>query len=231
MMPLSYPCGCINRLDPEYGNVMRSVLKCNAHKAKSNTGREDEKGQKYYEKCGTAGLLGKIETPHVAELCEALGDDVVPYLAGGSALEVGCGVSPYATWLKSKGYSYFGTDTCGWAIDFMRAVGHDVAKIETWEVHPDLTGSYDLVLAAHVLEHIADAPNELCDMRRCLKPGGQLVLVVPDDSDPVNPDHLWFFTQKTLRVCMLYAHFTEIRTVERQIMEHEKFIYAAGTAP
>jgi SAM-dependent methyltransferase len=40
--------------------------------------------------------------------------------------------------------------------------------------------SYDFVVASHVLEHIANPLRALCEWKRVLKPGGALLILVPD---------------------------------------------------
>lgn len=42
------------------------------------------------------------------------------------------------------------------------------------------TGTYDFLLSSHVLEHLANPGRALRAWRRVLRPGGSLVLVVPD---------------------------------------------------
>jgi SAM-dependent methyltransferase len=42
------------------------------------------------------------------------------------------------------------------------------------------TGSFDFVISAHVIEHLRDPVGSIVEAIRVLKPGGVLVLVVPD---------------------------------------------------
>jgi SAM-dependent methyltransferase len=42
------------------------------------------------------------------------------------------------------------------------------------------TGSFDFVISAHVIEHLRDPVGSIVEAVRVLKPGGVLVLVVPD---------------------------------------------------
>ncbi len=41
-------------------------------------------------------------------------------------------------------------------------------------------GSFDVVIASHLIEHLANPIRALCEFERVLRPGGRLVLVVPD---------------------------------------------------
>lgn len=57
--------------------------------------------------------------------------------------------------------------------------------------------SQDYVVASHIIEHVADPLGILCDMNRVLRPGGLLVLLLPDrhrtfdrERDPTPLSHL-----------------------------------------
>ena len=62
-------------------------------------------------------------------------------------------------------------------------------------------------------------------MANMLVPGGYLWLLVPDDTDSVNPDHAWFFDQTTLRTAVERTGLVVDRIVSRKIVEREKFLY------
>jgi len=46
--------------------------------------------------------------------------------------------------------------------------------------HQIQSGSQDFVVAAHVIEHTPNPIGAIVESHRCLKPGGKLVLVIPD---------------------------------------------------
>ena len=63
-------------------------------------------------------------------------------------------------------------------------------------------GSFDFVYSSHTLEHVANASEALCNWYRVVKPGGYLILFVPDRDlyektltlpSRWNPDHKRFF--------------------------------------
>jgi SAM-dependent methyltransferase len=84
----------------------------------------------------------------------------------------------------------------------------------TWDVqHGDaqfLKGvpdaSLDFVHSSHCLEHVEDPREALHHWLRVLKPGGHLIVVVPDEDlyeqgvfpSTFNPDHRWTFTVQKL---------------------------------
>lgn len=63
-------------------------------------------------------------------------------------------------------------------------------------------GSFDFVFASHCLEHLVDPATGLRNWLRILKPGGHLVISVPDEDmyeqgafpSTFNRDHKWTFT-------------------------------------
>src|SRR3546814_3492720 len=62
--------------------------------------------------------------------------------------------------------------------------------------------SYDFVHSSHCLEHLRDPEEGLRNWFRILKPGGHLIVTVPDEDlyeqgifpSAYNPDHKWTFT-------------------------------------
>src|ERR1041385_333763 len=58
---------------------------------------------------------------------------------------------------------------------FMKGVDH---KVDLQDL-PFTDGSYDLVFASHVLEHIRDDKKAIREIRRILKPNGVAILPVP----------------------------------------------------
>jgi SAM-dependent methyltransferase len=217
-----YSCGCANATDPASG-VLRSVVKCDHHRSRQRDPATLDEA--YYAELGIIRDGKLLPTAHVAELAEALGD--FPDAPSGSyALEVGCGVSPYVFAITVAGYHYVGVEPSKWAADWVwRTYGVRVVNEAIESAHP-LIPVYSLILAAHVLEHLGDAPGAVAKLAAMLRPGGELWVIVPDDSDPTNPDHLFFFTEATLWSCLEAAGLSVERMAVRRRVPHERFIYA-----
>jgi SAM-dependent methyltransferase len=96
-------------------------------------------------------------------------------------LEAGCGrLWPIA--LPGVQYHLTGLDLDPAALDIRLRVEKDLDAV----IHGDLCSvdlppdSFDVVYSAYVLEHIATADVALLQMVRCLRPGGLLVIRIPD---------------------------------------------------
>jgi SAM-dependent methyltransferase len=80
--------------------------------------------------------------------------------------------------------------------------------------------SFDLVLCAETLEHVRDVQLFLSEIRRVLRPGGELALTTPaaarlaPPEDPLSP-HLRRFTRRSLRRVLGELGF-EVRSLERR---------------
>lgn len=134
---------------------------------------------------------------------------------GGKAarlLDLGCGDGNHLTWLKDHAERLYGSD-----YNLLRLIRSDARKtgatlfladIMSYPSHGDF---FDVIYFNHVLEHIPDDARALETVARILKPGGLLVLGVPNEGAwwwqlayrraPVvraNTDHVNFYTGKTL---------------------------------
>lgn len=217
-------CGCINRVDATCG-VLHCVKKCPRHqRLRDNHVALDEA---YYGQFGLVRGGVPQQTAHVAELLQACSELCVavrPAGQGEGAIEVGCGASPYAPWLQTLGYTYLGVDLSIWATKWLHDV-YGVATMQTDFMQLPKLDNCGLILAAHFLEHAENAPATCRKFLDTLKPGGQLVLVVPDDQDLSNPDHFWFFTEHSLTAMLEQVGFVEITAVTRRILAKEQFVY------
>jgi hypothetical protein len=213
-------CGCETQIDQRCGASF-SVTKCEAHRAAQRDPATIDAA--YYEELGL--IRGGIvqTTQHVAELTDAIGgfDKAQP---GAVAVEIGGGVTPYAGAIQAAGYRYLGVEMSHWAAEWARST-FDVEVIQ--ESLDQVHGiTCDLMLAAHCLEHMPDAIASLNKMAEMLKPGCPLFLIIPDDSDMTNPDHLWFFNESTITNAIAQAGLVIEKIVTKRIVKHENFIYA-----
>ena len=102
---------------------------------------------------------------------------------GGRVLENGCGVGMYVEHLAP-----FGGCIVGLEYDFERAAeaGSRSQRIlnAAGEHIPLPSGAFDLILSHEVLEHVQDDAQAVREMVRVLRPGGRIVLFVPNRGYP-----------------------------------------------
>lgn len=129
--------------------------------------------------------------------------DLVPYMRG-RVLDLGCG--------QEKVYPIVvGIDNRIDAKLFGIEVKPDIA-VDTCERMP-LFGDAcaDTVFSSHLLEHISDFEGALTEWWRLIRPGGHLILYLPNNEDAVadggypkmgepgaNPDHKWDVSYRRL---------------------------------
>jgi len=93
-------------------------------------------------------------------------------------LDVGCGTGANLKMLATCGRAE-GVDISPQAIEFCRERGLDSVKLGAIEQLPYESGSFDLVTALDVVEHLDDDVLGLREMRRVLRRDGRLLLFVP----------------------------------------------------
>ncbi len=93
-------------------------------------------------------------------------------------LDVGCGTGANLLLLSEYGQAE-GVDVSEDALAFCRARGLDNVKQGAGEELPYENGTFDLVTAFDVVEHMDDDLAGLSEMRRVLRPGGRVLLFVP----------------------------------------------------
>ncbi len=101
----------------------------------------------------------------------------------GRILENGCGVGMYMGQLAP-----FGGEVLGLEYDFERAAearrnSPNVINA-AGEALPVPASVFDLILSHEVIEHVQDDRLAVCEMIRALRPGGRLVLFVPNRGYP-----------------------------------------------
>lgn len=114
------------------------------------------------------------------------------YKVNGKVLDFGCGAKPYKSEFKNvnqyvgvdlenEGHSHINED-----IDFF----YDGKKL------PFESEEFDAVFSSEVLEHVPNIGNSLSEIKRVLKPGGQLLLSIPF----VFPEHEMPFDFRRLTI-------------------------------
>lgn len=130
-------------------------------------------------------------------------------------LDVGCGSGHFLNLLKSNGIIAAGYEFNHEAAEVARANGHNVlSDVEL----ASIDDSFDAICTFQVLEHLAEPLSFLKTINGLLKPGGKLILSVPDAAGPIRnfpdalteipPHHVSRWTARTFPSCVAKVGFS-----------------------
>jgi len=132
------------------------------------------------------------------------------YRDGGKLLELGCA---YGFFLMeaARYFDVAGIELASEAVRHARGVGLNVSEGAADEANLRRIGPVDVIVLFDVIEHLPDPRATLALCHQLLNPGGIIVLTTGDFGSPLArlagvrwrlmtpPQHLWFFTQKSMR--------------------------------
>jgi SAM-dependent methyltransferase len=147
---------------------------------------------------------------------------------GERVLDLGCGAGRFVAALREAGAEPVGVEIAEAALARARrnAPGADLRRVAPDGSLPLGHGDVDLVWCSEVLEHVPDTIALLTEVRRVLRPGGRLLLTVPDHGrvrrtliallrhdahyDPLG-QHVRFYTRRSLGRALDATGFSGIR--------------------
>ncbi len=137
----------------------------------------------------------------------------------GKLLDIGAGTGHFAKYMQGQGWEVTALEPDVTA----RQVGLDKLglSIEPLEALYNLEiKSFDVITLWHVLEHVSDIPGYMKQFRSLLKPGGVLMIAVPNHTSPDAkqygvqwaaydvPRHLWHFSPDSMKKLLTKFGFT-----------------------
>ncbi len=101
---------------------------------------------------------------------------------GERVLDVGCGDGAIAARMAQAGAHVTAADVAAEALRRAagRGAGIELVQLGEGEAWPFADGSFDVVWASEVIEHVADTAGWLSELRRVLRSGGTVGVTTPD---------------------------------------------------
>jgi len=165
----------------------------------------------YYGKAGASRFRGPIEWVQNQFYTARVGR-IQQFNGGrpGRVLDVGCGRGFLLQEFRRRGWDVLGTEVDGTAAAHAQRVLQLPVKIGALETLKLPADGFDVVVLWHVLEHLSDPGATLVQVHRLLRPGGTLLVGVPNFGSAEArwcqdkwfhldvPRHLTHFTQNGL---------------------------------
>ena len=170
----------------------------------------------------------RVLKPFVVRFLDPKEHILPPRIPGGTALEVGCGSGRFLIQLAEMGWQVQGIDPSVTTINALRKCTDLPLSVGTIESTKFDSGSFDLIAALMVLEHLHDPLEDVRKLHDWLRPGGYLMGSVPNcaswefrrfEADWYAlqvPTHLFHFTPATLISVLKRAGFSNVRIFQQR---------------
>jgi 2-polyprenyl-3-methyl-5-hydroxy-6-metoxy-1,4-benzoquinol methylase len=157
-------------------------------------------------------------------------DEFERYRLTGRILDTGCGAGHFLAVARERGWEVFGNEFSPAAVGICEAKGISMvhgalgSPSKAPEGFSALEGGFDVVTSFEVLEHVNTPVDDLKVLHRYLRDGGLLYVTTPNFNafarrwlgvqyNVLNyPEHLSYFTSKTLDAAAKHAGFSRLRS-------------------
>ncbi len=151
-------------------------------------------------------------------------DQFEPYRKTGNLIDVGCGQGWFLDAAKKRGWNVYGTEYSEVAVQKCSARG---INMHQGALNPaDFAGiEFDIIVSFEVFEHINNPNEEFQNMYQLLRKGGLLYFTTPNFnyylryqmkaqfSIIMYPEHLSYYTPKTINTALTRNNFKKIKTL------------------
>ncbi len=172
-----------------------------------------------YQQMGLLSVEGKLITEINTNFHRYYLDGLAPYRSNNRMLDIGCAIGLFLAAAKVNGWDVYGLDPSAPLSAYGReTIGVNVLHAELQEL--EFPNDYfDVVTLWNVVEHLLDPTAVLSEVHRVLRPGGRLIIQVPNWSDIARDilgptwdmfvtDHFYYFTPTTLSKLVVKNGFT-----------------------
>lgn len=124
----------------------------------------------------------------------------------GSLLDIGAGTGDFLLSAKNRGWKVVGMEP---NLSAQKLAKNKGINLES-SINAFYNQEFDVITLWHVLEHIPDLEETICDLSRMVRPGGTLIIAVPNyrsyDAKYYGrywaaydaPRHIWHFSRKSI---------------------------------
>ncbi len=139
-------------------------------------------------------------------------------------LDIGCGTGAFLKVAQNNDWTISGVEPDKKA----RAIANEITNNSVYDINELLEfedQSFDVISLWHVLEHLPNLEEEVLTLKRLLKPGGSLIIAVPNyksyDATYYKtfwaaydvPRHLWHFSQASINKLFQKVNMKVIKTL------------------
>lgn len=179
----------------------------------------NEELETYYFNYGTSHYLSPITIKRYNEWL----DEFEVYRQTGNILDVGCGSGFFLAEAKKRGWNVFGTEFSDALVKIASNKGITMQQGGLGDT-TFRNIEFDVVLSIEVIEHVYNPAEDVKHIHRMLRKGGLFFCTTPNFNalsrywlkDRYNiiawPEHLGYFTQKTLKYLLENQNFKTLRT-------------------
>ncbi len=150
-----------------------------------------------------------LQAPHPEQRYDEWLDEAERRVGRGHLLEVGAGSGGFVQSALRRGWRVDATEVSASGLEHLRKTG---ARVFAGDLREAGFGeaTFDLAVSLEVLEHLPEPRPHLAELARVLRPGGLLLLTTPNFGGlsrrllgwrwrVIDPEHLGYFTPRTLR--------------------------------
>lgn len=162
------------------------------------------------------------DSPLTRQRYRELLDGFEPYRRTGRILDMGCGIGYFLEEAERRGWEAHGTEFEPRAVEIVRGKGLRClqAPLRAGSLEP---GSFDVITAFEVVEHLREPQAEAATIAAALRPGGLFYCTTPNFGSLSRrllrarwrviayPEHLSYFTPSTLRSWLARSGFAAVR--------------------